>query len=138
MALQKWFRRIDRYLLAILIIFGSFVVQANAQTPDAAIIGRNDGNQSVKSGTAAADADGELEILHEDLNNNSSRYLYFMKKTDGSRVRLHFKSRAPTNLLTGDHVRVHGARSGATITLASGGNVMKLSNSSKSQPPPPT
>jgi hypothetical protein len=104
--------------------------------PDTAIPGRNDGNQSAKSVALAADADGVLEILHEDLNNNSSRYLYFLKKSDGSRVRLHFKSKAPTNLLTGDYVRVHGTQSGAAITLASGGSVTALSKSARPQPSP--
>ncbi len=136
MALQKWFRRIEGYLVAILMILGGFAPLANAQAPTAMSAKPGNLGQSPKSASAAADADGELEILHEDLDNYSSRYLYFLKKSNGSRVRLHFKSKAPTNLLTGDHVRVHGSQSGATITLASGGNVTTLSNSSKPQPPP--
>jgi len=136
MGLQERFRGIKCYLVAIFIIVGSFVVQANAQVPNAAIVERSAGSESAKSPTAAADADGELEIVHEDLNNNSSRYLYFLKKSDGTRVRLNFKSNAPTNLLTGDYVRVQGTQSGATMTLASGDDVANFSKFAKPQPSP--
>lgn len=136
MGLQKWFKRIEYGLVVTSIIFGSFVLRANAQASGAGNAGSGDVGQSATSASVVADTDGELEILHQDLNDNSSRYLYFLKKSNGSRIRLRFKSRAPTNLLTGDHVRVHGAQSGATITLASGGSVTTFSKFAKPQPSP--
>jgi M6 family metalloprotease-like protein len=87
------------------------------------------------AGTAVA-LEGEIEILHEDLNNHSSRYRYFVKTSNGRRLTLHFVKHPPTNLLTGDHVSVHGSQSGTTITLASGVSVANLSKFSKPQPSP--
>jgi hypothetical protein len=124
MALRKWSRRIAFCLATILLTIGGYFSQSNAQsTADQSLSAR------------AVNADGVIEILHEDLTNNSSRYLYFLKTADGRRVRLRFAKHPPTNLLTGDHVSVHGSQSGATITLASRGNLMNLA---KTQPPPPT
>jgi hypothetical protein len=57
-----------------------------------------------------------------------------LKTSDGRRVRLHFAKHPPTNLLTGDHVSVHGSQSGVSMMLASGGIV---TNFAKTQPPPP-
>jgi gametolysin peptidase M11 len=73
--------------------------------------------------------EGELEILHEDFA-HSSRYLYFLKTAAG-RFRLRFAKNPPTHLLTGDHVKVRGQRSGASLMLASGG----VANLSRTQPP---
>jgi M6 family metalloprotease-like protein len=124
MALQKWFRRIAFCLATILLTIGGYFSQSNAQsTADQSLSAR------------AVNADGVIEILHEDLTNNSSRYLYFLKTADGRRVRLHFAKHPPTNLLTGDHVSVRGSQSGMSIILASGANVMNLA---KTQPPPLT
>jgi hypothetical protein len=82
---------------------------------------------------AAVDLDGQFEVLHEDFG-QSGRYLYFLN-TSGGRIPLHFNSKPPTNLLTGDHVRVHGnVDKNGTVILASGGNVTNLSKT----PPPPT
>lgn len=53
------------------------------------------------------DAEGELEVLHED-GFNQSRYLYFLKRGD-ERISLHFAADAPA-LQTGDRVRVAGLR----------------------------
>jgi len=124
MALRKWSRRIAFCLATILLTIGGYFSQSNAQsTADQSLSAR------------AVNADGVIEILHEDLTNNSSRYLYFLKTADGRRVRLRFAKHPPTNLLTGDHIRVHGQPSGASMMLASGGNVTNLA---KTQPPPPT
>lgn len=95
-------------LLLVIIPVSAACAQPAAPAPGQATVG-----------TAVA-LQGELEILHEDLNNGSGRYLYFLKTSDGRRVRLHFARHPPTNLLTGDQVSVHGAQSGAIITLASG------------------
>src|SRR6266849_1132978 len=75
---------------------------------------------------AAVDVEGEFEVLHEDFG-KSGRYLYFLNTPSGQ-VPLHFNSKAPTNLLTGAHVRAHGTvdQSG-TLILASGGGVTNLS-----------
>jgi hypothetical protein len=115
MALQKWFRRITICLATILLTIGGYFSQSNAQsTADQSLSAR------------AVNADGVIEILHEDLTNNSSRYLYFLKTADGRRVRLHFAKHPPTNLLTGDHVSVHGSQSGVSMMLTSVGIVTKL------------
>src|SRR5712671_5043909 len=88
--------------------------------------------------TAAGSAvalEGEIEIIHEDFK-NSGRYLYFLKTSAGKRLTLHFAKHPPTNLLTGDHVKVHGAQSGTTVMLASGGNVTNLARTQPPAPPP--
>src|SRR5713101_5212397 len=51
--------------------------------------------------------EGELEILDQDFE-HWSRYLYFLKLSDGTRLELHFLKHPPTNLLTGDHIRIDG------------------------------
>jgi hypothetical protein len=123
MALQKWSRRIAFCLATILLTISGYFSQSNAQsTADQSLSAR------------AVNADGVIEILHEDLTNNSSRYLYFLKTADGRRVRLRFAKHPPTNLLTGDHVSVHGSQSGASMMLASGGIVTSFA---KTQPSPP-
>jgi hypothetical protein len=77
---------------------------------------------------AAVDVEGEFVIIHEDFKHSGS-YLYFVNTSSGQ-VPLHFNSKAPTNLLTGDHVRVHGTvDKDGTVILASGGSVTKLSTS---------
>ncbi len=83
---------------------------------------------------AAVDVEGEFVIIHEDFK-HSGRYLYFLNTPSGQ-VPLYFNSKAPTNLLTGTHVRAHGTvdQSG-TLILASGGSVTNLS---KTTPPPTT
>jgi hypothetical protein len=110
-------------LLLLLIAISTSL--ARAQTP------------APPSGQAAARTavalEGEIEIIHEDFG-QSGRYRYFLKTSAGRRLTLHFAKHPPTNLLTGDHVSVHGAQSGTTIMLASGGNVTNLA---RTQPPPP-
>ena len=74
----------------------------------------------------AVDIEGEFEVLHEDFG-KSGRYLYFLN-TPAGQVPLHFNSKAPTNLLTGDHVRAHGTvDTSGTLILDSGGSVKTTS-----------
>src|SRR5258708_1180603 len=81
---------------------------------------------------ADVELEGAIEIIHEDFG-KSGRYLYYLN-TSGGRIPLHFVKNPATHLLTGDHVRIRGQQSGATMILASGGSVTKLSRT----PPPPT
>jgi hypothetical protein len=65
------------------------------------------------------EVEGVLEVLHEDRT-DGSRYLYFLE-TVTSRFSLHFAADAPTDLETGDHIRVRGVRVGQALALDSGG-----------------
>ena len=89
---------------------------------------------SAAAGTAV-DVEGEFVIIHEDFK-HSGRYLYFLNTSSGQ-VPLHFNSKAPTNLLTGTHVRVQGTvdQSG-TLILASGGSVTTTSTATTSSTAP--
>ncbi len=84
---------------------------------------------------AAVDVEGEFVIIHEDFK-HSGRYLYFLNTPSGQ-VPLYFKSKPPTNLLTGAHVRANGTvdQSG-TLILASGGSVTTLSTATTSSTAP--
>src|SRR5713101_1485959 len=80
---------------------------------------------------AAVDLEGDFVIIHEDFK-HSGRYLYFLNTPSGQ-VPLHFKSKPPTNLLTGDHVRAHGTvDTSGTLVLASGGSVTTTSSTTTS------
>lgn len=72
---------------------------------------------------AAVKLDGMLEILHEDFA-NFDHNLYFLKRPDGARVRLHFASHPPTAFLTGAPVTISGSRqSDGSLFLYSGTSV---------------
>jgi hypothetical protein len=109
-------------LLLLLVAISAGPARAQAPEP----------TQGQTAAGSAVALEGEIEIIHEDFK-NSGRYLYFLKTSAGRRLALHFAKHPPTNLLTGDHIRVHGSQSGTTIMLASGGNVTNLANT---QPPP--
>jgi hypothetical protein len=66
-----------------------------------------------------SETEGELEIFHEDRD-QESRYLYFLK-TARERISLHFAHEPPTELPTGSHVRVRGVQIGQALALDSGG-----------------
>src|SRR6266851_6773364 len=69
---------------------------------------------------------GQLEIVHQDFKDGHGRYVYSLKQADGTRVPLQFVKHPPTHLLTGDHVRATGQRSGGGMVLYSGStNVTK-------------
>src|SRR5207253_4572974 len=75
--------------------------------------------------------EGQLEILHQDFKDGHSRYLYSLKRADGTRVPLQFSKEPPTHLLTGDHVRANGRLSGGSLILYSGStNVKKTTGGS--------
>jgi hypothetical protein len=65
-------------------------------------------------------AEGEIEIVQQDFKDGRSHLDYSLKQADGSRLRLQFGKEPPTHLLTGDHVRAHGKRSGGSLVLYSG------------------
>lgn len=82
-------------------------------------------NGAVIAGSAPAaqsqvQLDGKLEILHQDFKDGRGRYLYFLKRPDGTRVPLQFTKNPPTHLLTGANVRATGQRSGRSLVLYSG------------------
>jgi len=64
------------------------------------------------------DVQGELEVMYED--SNSGAKLHHFLKTGGQRLELKFAADAPTNLLTGTTVHVHGTRIGSALALSSG------------------
>jgi hypothetical protein len=78
------------------------------------------------------EAEGQLEVLHEDYDEQSrSRYLHFLKTDTGERLALHFAGRAP-GLASGARVRVQGVgidgaialvdAESSVLTLQKGGN----------------
>src|SRR6266704_5546452 len=107
-------RIFGRAIFAGLMLLGSTVVLA----------------QTSASSTAAAQSrvqlEGQIEIVHQDFKDGHGRFVYTLKQADGTRVPLQFVKHPPTHLLTGDHVRVTGQRSGGGLLLYSGStNVRK-------------
>src|SRR5947209_6404008 len=76
-------------------------------------------------GAPQVQLEGQLEIVHQDYKDGHGKFVYSLKQTDGTRVRLQFVKHPPTHLLTGDHVRVTGQRSGGSLILYSGGTTVK-------------
>ena len=72
--------------------------------------------------------EGELEIIHEDFNDGTGRFLYSLKLSDGTRVPLQFLKEPPTHLLTGDHVRADGQLYGGSLILYSGSTNVNKTN----------
>jgi hypothetical protein len=98
------------FLLTILLLIGSKLgISQNGPA--------NTGSPAAQS---QVQLEGELEILHQDFNDGRGHYLYFLKRSDGSRVPLQFMKRPPTHLLTGARVRATGQRSGGSLVLYSG------------------
>ena len=64
------------------------------------------------------DAQGELTVAYEDAKNGAT--LHHFIQTGGQRLELKFAANAPTNLLTGARVHVHGTRIGSALALGSG------------------
>jgi hypothetical protein len=64
------------------------------------------------------DTQGKLQVTYEDLKNSATLHHYVT--TGGQRLELKFAANAPTNLLTGARVHVHGTRIGGTLALSSG------------------
>src|SRR5712692_2522249 len=79
-----------------------------------------------QAGAPQVQLEGQLEIVHQDFKDGHGRFVYTLKQADGTRVPLQFVKHPPTHLLTGDHVRVTGQRSGGGLLLYSGStNVRK-------------
>jgi hypothetical protein len=68
---------------------------------------------AIEQGQQAA---GVLEVLMEDRTDGAR--LRYGLRTAAGRLSLHFANNAPTNLLTGSHVRVKGVRVGNSLALA--------------------
>ena len=66
------------------------------------------------------DTQGELQVMYED-SHSGAKLRHFLK-TAGQRLELKFAANAPTNLLTGTTVHVHGTRIGSALALNSGNN----------------
>src|SRR5229473_3314490 len=64
------------------------------------------------------DTQGQLEVIYEDGKNSAT--LHHFVKTGNQRLELKFAANAPTNLLTGPTVHVHGTRIGSALALSSG------------------
>src|SRR5439155_23208808 len=78
--------------------------------------------------------EGQLEILHQDFKDGHSRYLYSLKRADGTRVPLQFSKEPPTHLLTGDHVSVNGQLSGGSLILYSGSTSITKTSTTSTAP----
>ena len=65
--------------------------------------------------------DGELEVLHEDRA-QGSRFVYKLKAF-GIDYSLNFRKSPPTQMTSGNRVRVHGVRVNNALALDSGANV---------------
>src|SRR5215469_15270835 len=108
------------------LLFSALIpLTASAQTT------QNPGLNTAQSAAAAAGSqvaqnqlvqlEGELEIMYQDdFKGGSSKLLYSLRKSDGTRVPLKFVEQRPTNHLSGDHVRVSGQMSGGSLILYSG------------------
>ena len=123
------------FLLAVVVLLGSTAVlgQTNPQgqeTPAAAA-------QSQVGQSQRVQIEGELEITYQDFK-DQARVFYSLKRSDGTRVPLHFVKEPPTHLLTGDHVRADGQLSGGSLILYSGStSVTKTTTTSNGKTPPP-
>lgn len=76
-------------------------------------------NQGTTTAAAAAEREGELEVLHVHNADKTSGYRYFLRSEKG-RVELKFKKRGPRHP-TGTKVRVKGSLSGNVLALDSTG-----------------
>lgn len=73
--------------------------------------------------------EGELEIIHVDNRDSSSKYLYYLKGNNKERTLLKFNNKAPTTLRTGAQIKVQGELSGNVLALdSSSGSVQVLAS----------
>jgi M6 family metalloprotease-like protein len=92
---------------------GSAATSDSSQTTAAAAQSQAGQGQQVQ-------LEGELEIMYQDdFKSGRSKLLYSLKQSDGTRVPLKFADQAPTNHLSGEHVRVSGQMSGGSLILYS-------------------
>jgi len=76
-----------------------------------------------KPGAPQVQLEGQIEILHQDFKDGHGKFVYTLKRADGTRVPLHFVKDPPRHLLTGDHVTARGEQSSSGLVLYSGANV---------------
>jgi M6 family metalloprotease-like protein len=81
---------------------------------------------------------GELEIVHQDFPDGHGRFVFTLKRSDGTRVPMQFAKRPPTHLLTGDHVRANGQLLNGNLLLYSGTTSVTKTTGTNKQPPSPT
>lgn len=116
---RAWERHTVRFAcLAGLLLFGATF--AAAHNPNGT---NNDPAAQWRPGAPVVQMQGEIEIVHQDFPDGHGKYVYTLKKSDGSRVPMHFVKNPPTHLLTGDHVTASGQQSSSGLILYSGGNV---------------
>src|SRR5947207_1348564 len=89
-----------------------------------------------KPGAPQVQLQGQIEIVHQDYKDGHGKFVYTLKQADGTRTPMLFVKHPPTHLLTGDHVRVTGQKSGGSLLLYSGNtNVLKTGGGGTTTPP---
>lgn len=125
-------RRLERLFLTAAFLSACFILQgAPAASGDSFVAAQVFAARPVVSSTGLTTAEGKLEILHEDFP-HSDRSLYFLRKADGTRIRLHFASHPTTSFLTGASVRVRGSRQQDGSLLLFSGSSVKSNSRTKS------
>lgn len=71
------------------------------------------------AGGVTAEEEGTIEIMHEDYDNGTGKFRYFLNTTAGKRIELKFNGTVPSGLSTGDVVRVSGQTTSQTALLES-------------------
>src|SRR5215468_1157808 len=110
---------------ALVLLFSTFVF---AHKPQAGDLADNPAVAAqLQSGQGRpAQLDGELQIVHQDFRDGHGRFVFTLKRADGTRVPMQFAKHPPTHLLTGDHVRANGRLLNGNLLLYSGStNVQK-------------
>ncbi len=108
---------------ALIVIICLFFSVSGASAQGSAATSGSAAAQSRAGQGQAVQLEGELEILQQDFKDGRDGLLYSLKRSDGTRVPLHFANQPPRHLLTGDHVRASGQLSGGTLILYSGSSV---------------
>ncbi len=114
---------------ALIVIICLFFSVSGASAQGSAATSGSAAAQSRAGQGQAVQLEGELEILQQDFKDGRDGLLYSLKRSDGTRVPLHFANQPPRHLLTGDHVRASGQLSGGTLILYSGSSVTTTTTS---------
>lgn len=83
-----------------------------------------------RAGAPQVQLQGQIEIVHQDFPDGHGKYVYTLKRSDGTRMPMHFVKNPPTHLLTGDNVTADGQQSSSGLILYSGGNLKNSSGGS--------